>query len=131
MAHDSTGASRRRVRGRSAQLSGVQAESLACAALVAEGWTVLGRRLRTPAGEVDAAVQRDGLVAFIEVKRRATLADAAAALTPRQQRRLLEAGAVLLGQNPGWGQAGVRFDVILVDPEGGLRRITDAFRSEI
>ena len=38
---------------------------------------VLGRRLRTPAGEVDAAAEKDGVLAFIEVKQRVTLAGAA------------------------------------------------------
>jgi len=119
-----------RARGRRAQISGVAAESLACAALVADGWTVLGRRLRTAAGEVDAVAQKNGLLAFIEVKCRATLAEAAASLAPRQRRRLLDAGAILLAENPGWGAAGVRFDVIVVDPSGALRRIADAFRSD-
>jgi putative endonuclease len=117
-------------RGRRAQISGVAAETLACAALVADGWTVLGRRVRTAAGEIDAVVQRDGLLAFVEVKRRATLAEAAASLAPRQQSRLLQAGAILLAEHPDWGRAGVRFDVIVVDPDGALRRIADAFRGE-
>jgi len=117
-------------RGRRAQISGIAAETLACAALVADGWTVLGRRLRTAAGEIDAVARKDDLLAFVEVKRRATLAEAAASLSPRQQKRLLEAGAILLGEHPEWGRAGVRFDVIVVDPDGALRRIADAFRIE-
>jgi putative endonuclease len=127
---DSTGTPPRRLRGRRAQISGVAAESLACAALAADGWTVLARRVRTAAGEVDAVAQKDGLLAFIEVKRRATLAEAAAALAPAQRRRLLLAGEILLAENPGWGAGGVRFDVIVVDPAGALRRIADAFRCE-
>jgi putative endonuclease len=120
----------RAVRGKTAQITGVTAEALACAALVADGWTLLGRRLRTAAGEVDAVAEKNGLLAFVEVKRRASLAEAAAALVPRQRQRLLAAGAILLGENPGWGRAGVRFDVIVVDPAGSLRRIADAFRDE-
>jgi putative endonuclease len=123
-------AGRRVVRGRRAYVSGNEAEEMACAAYAAEGWIVLGRRLRTAAGEVDAVAQKAGLLVFIEVKRRATLAEAAGALAPRQRRRLLEAGEILLGEHPDWGAAGVRFDVIVVDPSGAMRRITDAFRSE-
>ena len=120
----------RQARGTRSQISGVAAETLACAALVADGWTVLGRRLRTAAGEVDAVVQKDGLLAFVEVKRRATLAEAAASLAPRQRRRLLQAGGILLAEHPDWGAAGVRFDVIVVDPAGAIRRIADAFRCD-
>jgi putative endonuclease len=117
-------------RGSRAHASGLDAEALACAALVRDGWTVLGRRVRTPAGEVDAVAEKDGLVAFLEVKHRPSLAGAAYALSPRQRARLLGAAEILLAENPGWGRAGVRFDVILVDAAGLVRRIADAFRLE-
>ena len=117
-------------RGSRAHASGLDAEALACAALVRDGWTVLGRRLRTAAGEVDAVAEKDGLVAFLEVKHRPSMAGAAYALSARQRARLLGAAEILLAENPGWGQAGVRFDVILVDAAGLVRRIADAFRLE-
>lgn len=98
------------------------------AALAAEGWQVLARRLRTAAGEIDLLAERAGLLAVIEVKRRATLADAAVALGARQQARLLAAAEIVLGEHPEWGRAGVRFDVLLVDGAGQVRRIADAFR---
>ena len=101
---------------------GLAAEEAAGAALIADGWTVLGRRLRTPAGEVDLAAERDGLLALVEVKRRAALADAAYALGRHQRARLLAAAEMLLAANPGWGRAGVRFDVIVVDAAGRVRR---------
>ena len=106
------------------------AEQAACAALVADGWAVLGRRLRTPAGEVDIVAEREGLLAFVEVKARPVLADAAASLGPRQRARLLEAAAILVAGHPEWGAAGIRFDVMLVDATGRVRRVVDAFRLE-
>lgn len=106
------------------------AEAAAAAALQGDGWTVLGQRLRTPAGEIDILAERDGVLAIVEVKRRATLAEAAFALSPRQQGRLAAAAGILLAANPGWGRAGVRFDVVLVDAAGRVRRIADAFRLE-
>ena len=108
---------------------GMAAEDAACAALQAEGWTVLRRRARTPAGEVDVIAEREGLLALVEVKRRASFAAAAEALAPRQRARLLAAAEVLLGAHPDWGRAGVRFDVIVVNGEGKVRRIADAFRA--
>ena len=106
------------------------AEDLACRALEADGWRVLARRLQTGAGEIDVAAERDGLLAFVEVKARPTLAGAAWALGPRQRQRLVQAGEAALAGNPGWGAAGVRFDVVLVDAAGNVRRIADAFRAE-
>ena len=120
----------RAARGRAAQARGITAEQAACTALERDGWTVLARRLRTAAGEIDVVAERDGLLAFIEVKARPDLLTAAAALGPRQRARLLAAGEIALADNPGWGRAGVRFDVLLVDGAGRVRRVADAFRSE-
>lgn len=117
-------------RGRRAQRLGVVAESACCAALERDGWTVLARRLRTPAGEIDLVAERAGLAAFVEVKARPTLSDAATALGQRQRRRLLAAAEIALAENPAWGRAGVRFDVLLVDAAGSVRRVADAFRLE-
>jgi putative endonuclease len=44
--------------------------------------------------------------------------------------RLLAAAEQILAEHPEWGQAGVRFDVLLVDAAGRVRRIADAFRQE-
>ena len=89
---------------------------------------MLARRVRTKAGELDMVASRAGLLAFIEVKFRPTLGDAASSLSLRQRTRLLAAAEAWLGEHPGEGQAGVRFDVIVVDPQGRARRISDAFR---
>ena len=107
---------------------GLAAEQRACQALAADGWSILGRRVRTKAGEIDAVAQKDGLLAFVEVKSRPTLAAAALALGPRQQGRLMAAAELLLAEHPDWGSAGVRFDVMLVDKQSRIRRIADAFR---
>lgn len=117
-------------RGRRSQAAGLRAEEAVCAVLRAEGWAILGQRLRTAAGEVDVVAQREGLLAIIEVKHRPTLAGAAAVLSARQRGRLMGAAEILLGDHPDWGQAGVRFDVFLVDAAGRIRRVADAFRLE-
>ncbi len=123
-------ASRRVERGARAERDGRAAEDAASAALTAEGWAILARRRRTAAGEIDLIAERAGLLTFIEVKARASLAEAAASLSPRQRRRLLAAAEIVLAEQPGWGRAGVRFDVIVVDRAGRLRRISDAFRAD-
>ncbi len=84
----------------------------------------------TEAGEIDIVAERQGLLAFIEVKARPVLSEAAAALSSRQRARLLAAGEIVLAKHPEWGRAGVRFDVMLVDAAGQVRRIVDAFRLE-
>jgi putative endonuclease len=113
---------------RAAERRGLDAESRAAAALEARGWTVLARRVRTPHGELDLIAERAGLLAFIEVKARPSLAEAASAVSARQQARIMAAAEAWLAANPNHGEAGMRFDVILVAPEG-LRRVVDAFRA--
>ncbi|WP_235034880.1 YraN family protein [Roseomonas sp. 18066] len=113
-----------------AEARGRLAEARAAERLQAEGWTILQRRYRSGGGEIDLVAERDGLLAFIEVKCRATLAEAAAALTPRQQARLWAAGEIWAGANGQHGRNGIRFDVIVVDSKGQIRRITDVIRQE-
>ena len=107
---------------------GVAAEQSACRALTADGWEILGRRVRTKAGEIDAIAEKAGILAFVEVKARPTLAMAAASLGAKQQVRLMKAAEIIMGDHPEWGQAGVRFDVMLVDGQNRVRRVIDAFR---
>ena len=120
----------RLLRGRRAYAAGQDAEALAAAALSAEGWQILAQRLRTEAGEIDMIAEREGLLAFIEVKARPSLAEAAFALGLRQRARLVAAAESWLAANPGHGSAGMRFDVMLVAADGTIRRISDAFRFE-
>ncbi len=120
----------RRVTGAKSHALGLNAEAAVRAALEREGWTIRGQRLRTAAGEIDMAAERHGLLALIEVKARPTLSVAAAALSARQRKRLIAAAEIVLADHPDWGTAGVRFDVLLVDAAGEVRRIVDAFRQE-
>ena len=117
-------------RGAKAYALGLDAEAAACLALEADGWEIRARRLRTKAGDLDMLAEKSGLLAVIEVKARPTLSGAAEALSKRQQARLVQAAEIALAENPGWGQDGVRFDLLLVDREGRVRRIADAFRIE-
>jgi putative endonuclease len=117
-------------RGRTAHARGLDAEAAVCAALEQDGWTIHGRRLHTEAGEIDLVCEKNALLAIVEVKARPVLADAAAALTAKQQARLLAASAIILADHPEWGLNGVRFDLLVVDAVGRVRRIADAFRLE-
>ncbi len=124
----------RRSRGLVSQARGLFAEERVCHALEAEGWTVLLRRARTACGEIDIVAELPqaapglALIAFIEVKSRPTFAAAAQALTARQRQRLLGAAEVLLQRYPQWSDSPLRFDLVLLDGTGRLRRIADAFR---
>ena len=87
-------------KGTRAHALGLDAEAAACAALERDGWSVLARRLRTKAGEIDVLAEKAGLLAIIEVKSRPTLAVAAAALSERQRTRLIAAAGIVMGEHP-------------------------------
>jgi putative endonuclease len=69
---------------RAAFRTGVSAELCAAAYLIAKRYRILARRFRTPFGEIDLVARRGNLVVFVEVKARASLEEAAYAVTPRQ-----------------------------------------------
>jgi putative endonuclease len=117
-------------RRRAAERRGRDAEGLAAAALERAGWRILGRRVRTPLGELDLIAEQGGLLAVLEVKRRATAAEAAFSVTDGQRRRIVAAAEAWLAAHPGAAPEGVRFDVVVVDAAGRVRRIADAFRAD-
>jgi putative endonuclease len=97
-------------------LTGVSAEARAEAYLEALGYQILARRYRTPHGEIDIVAVNQGLLAFIEVKARARLVDAAYAVTPRQQQRIIAAASAWLAAHPDHAELEMRFDALLIAP---------------
>ena len=107
--------------------TGISAESRAAAFLFAKGYCILARRFRTPHGEIDLIAKRRNLLAFVEVKARATLDDAAFAITPRQQARIIDAAQAWLAARPEYAEFELRFDAILIAPRRLPRHLLAAF----
>jgi putative endonuclease len=94
---------------------------------MAKGYRILARRFRTPHGEIDIVARKGDLLAFVEVKARASLDDAAYAVTPRQQQRIIDAAQGWLMVHPEHAEFELRFDVILVAPKSLPRHLKAAF----
>jgi putative endonuclease len=107
--------------------TGLSAEAKAAALLMAKGYRILARRFRTPHGEIDIVARKGDLLAFVEVKARASLDDAAYAVTPRQQQRIIDAAQGWLMVHPEHAEFELRFDVILVAPKSLPRHLKAAF----
>ena len=107
--------------------TGLSAESRAAALLIAKGYRILARRFRTPYGEIDLVVRRRNLVAFVEVKARASLDEAAYAVTPRQQQRIVNAAQAWLMAHPEHAEFDLRFDAVLIAPRSLPRHLLAAF----
>jgi putative endonuclease len=107
--------------------TGVSAEGRAAALLMAKGYRILARRYRTSYGEIDIVARRRNLLAFIEVKARASLDDAAYAVTPRQQARIIDAAQAWLVAHPEHAEFELRFDAMLIAPRRLPRHVLAAF----
>jgi putative endonuclease len=95
------------------------------------GYRILERNYRCPAGEIDVVAEQDGVLCFIEVKSRSTLAfgTPAEAVDRRKQRHLARAAAHYLMVHVPDGQVACRFDVVSVLPDTEPELIPDAFRT--
>ncbi len=91
-------------------------EWLAAAAMLARGYRILGRRVRTPYGEIDLIGVRGRRLAFVEVKRRATRLEAEAALTSRQAGRMARAAEFWVSRHPAFREHDRGLDAVLVLP---------------
>lgn len=96
--------------------SGHRAELLAASYLMASGHRALQRRFKTGAGEIDLVMMKAGRVAFIEVKRRATLADCQASITPKLRQRVRAAANLWMAKNPSYQNNACGFDLIFIVP---------------
>jgi putative endonuclease len=91
-------------------------ELVAAAVLIAKGYRILGRRVRTPYGEIDLVAVRGRRLAFVEVKRRATRVEAEAALSPRQAGRTARAAEFWISRHPRYRNHDIGLDALLVMP---------------
>ncbi len=109
----------RRARLRSGRL----AELMAAAALIAKGYRILGRNVKTRAGEIDIIAVRGTRLAFVEVKRRPTRDAAEAALGDRQAARIRNAADYWLAPRPRYHAHEQGFDLMLLLPRRWPRHI--------
>ncbi len=118
---------RDRIRRRRAERRGRLAEALCRWHLRLRGWRVVACDWRCPSGEIDILARRGRVLAIIEVKSRREVADAAAAVLPRQRRRIARAASAFLLARPDLAELRPRFDVMLVAPLRPPRHLPDAW----
>lgn len=111
---------------RAAEAAGRRGERLAGWWLRLKGFRVLDRRVRTPVGEVDLVAKRGNLVAFVEVKARATAAELDFAIDEPRLARVAAAAEYLMPRYAGPGDD-IRVDVILIAPGTRPRHIENAW----
>lgn len=101
-------------------------EWVAAALLAAKGYRILARRQRTGLGEIDLIVVRGHRLAFVEVKRRQTQADAEASITARQRLRVRRAAGLWLARHPAYQAHDIGFDLVFIVAGTWPRHLPDA-----
>jgi putative endonuclease len=103
------------VKRQRAERGGRRAEALAALWLQLKGWRILARRVRTPVGEVDLVARRGATVAFVEVKARATAAEADLSLDQFRLRRVAAAAQAIAPRYVRTGDD-MRIDALFIVP---------------
>lgn len=91
------------------------------------GCFVVESRWRGSGGEIDLILSDGVALIFVEVKQSADVARAAARISPRQMQRIYAAAEEYLGLQPMGALTEARFDVALVDGQGIVHIIENAF----
>ena len=109
---------------KAAEQRGRRAETIAAWWLRLHGWSILARRARVPGGEVDLVARRRDVLAFVEVKQRATLDAAAWSLDAYRLRRVAAAAEQLALRYARPGDL-IRIDAVYLVPGHLPRHLPD------
>ena len=99
-------------------LSGDQAEDLACQYLLVQGLQLLSKNFRTRRGEIDLIMKDNSCIVFVEVRFRRSEAfgGAAASITAKKCQRLAAAAALYLQSRGYSASSPARFDAVAISP---------------
>ncbi len=112
-----------------AERQGRSGETLAALLLRLKGYRILGRRVRTRAGEIDLIARSPrGVLCFIEVKARPDMRAAIESVADRQRARIVRAASAFIAGKPQLARDRMRFDIVTVSPRALPRHIRDAWR---
>ena len=98
--------------------SGQLAELIALLCLIFKGYRLVAKNYKTGkgthAGEIDLIVKKKDVIVFVEVKKRATIANAAYSISSNQQERIKRGAIAFISKHSKYKNCDLRFDAILV-----------------
>jgi len=113
--------------GRTSYHAGLAAEAIVLRHYEMQGASPRARRWRGGSGEIDLVVTLGKVLVFVEVKKSRDFDRAAEALSRTQMRRIYAAASEFLAGEPAGQDTETRFDVALVNGQGAVRVIENAF----
>ena len=109
-----------------AERRGRRGETRAALWLALHGWRMLGKRVKTPRGELDLIARRGRMVSFVEVKWRNSAAELDLAIDEYRLRRVDAAAEAVAHRYLRQGDD-MRIDVLLLAPGRFPRHIVNAW----
>jgi len=109
-----------------AEKRGRKGERFAQIWLALQGWRTLGKRVKTPVGEIDLIMKRGNIVAFVEVKWRRKASELDFAIDEYRLRRVA-AAVQCVSHDYVLGGEDMRVDVMLLAPGHRPRHIENAW----
>jgi len=110
-----------------AERRGRRGEGRAAWWLRLHGWRIVGRRVKTPRGEIDLVARRGRTVAFVEVKWRGGAESLDLAIDAYRLRRVAAAAEAVAHRHARAGDT-IRIDVLLLAPGRWPRHIVNAWQ---
>lgn len=110
--------------------AGLFAELQASVYLLLRGYRPIGRRVKTPVGEIDLVVKRGSVLAFVEIKTRLSQDDALSSISAKQRQRIIRAAQYFLQRHPDFQNLQPRFDCVCLAPGFRAIHIQNAWPAE-
>ncbi len=107
--------------------AGRVAEDIVAGDYICRNYKLAARRWRGQAGEIDLIMRDGDGVVFVEVKKARCFAKAGEKLSRHQMDRICGAAQEFLADEPGGQLTHVRFDLAMVDGQGAVKVIENAF----
>ena len=110
-------------------IKGILAEEIAAKKLEADGYKILGRRVKTKYGEIDILAQKDEYIIAVEVKFRKNLVIAHECLSSKQRHRIFDALRYIIAERNNCFES-YRIDVIFITPKNEYQHFKNAYNIE-
>lgn len=107
--------------------SGLAAEDIVTRTYTESGYRAIAHRWRGPGGEIDLIFEKLGALVFVEVKKSACFATAAARISQRQLERIYNSASAYLSNLPNGQLTEARIDAALVDGQGAVEIIENLY----
>jgi putative endonuclease len=109
--------------------SGSKGELLAAFALQKKGMKLIGRNIRSKAGEIDLVLFDGNDLVFVEVKNWSAfgLENLGFTVNEKKQRRIIETAKFFLASHREYNYRSIRFDIVFLQPGEPLVHLVSAF----